>query len=94
MSMIKYTGKILRSFSEKIVGIAASPAADHLFKIMDEKESTYLSEEQAQSFHHTTAQLLFMCIRYSRDIQTAVIFFTTIVKKPDENDWGKFEKGT
>ena len=37
VSMIKYTGKILRSFPEKMVFIAASPASERLFKVRDER---------------------------------------------------------
>ena len=44
VSMIKYTGKILRSFPENIVGIVESPAVEHLFKVRDEKEEKYLPE--------------------------------------------------
>ena len=50
-----------------------------------------LSEEQAIAFHHTIAQLLFASARARRDIQTAVAFLTTRVKKPDEDDWGKLK---
>ena len=37
VSMIKYTGKILRTLPENIVGSAVSPAAEHLFKVRYEK---------------------------------------------------------
>ena len=47
-----------------------------------------LPEEQAVTFHHVTAQLLFVSQRARRDIQTAVAFLTTRVKEPDEDDWG------
>ena len=40
-------------------------------------------------FHHLEAQLLFMATWVRRDIQTTVAFFTTRVKSPDEDDWGK-----
>ena len=45
--MIEYIGKILIAFPENIVGSAASPSADHLFNISDEKEAKCLLEEQA-----------------------------------------------
>ena len=35
VSMIPYTGKVIQEFPEKITGMAASPAADHLFQIRD-----------------------------------------------------------
>ena len=89
MSMINYTGKILRALHENILGSAASPSVEHLFKVGDEKEAKYIPEEQDQTFHHITAQLLFLCSRARKDIQTSVSFFTTRVKKSDEDDWGK-----
>ena len=84
--MIKYTGKILRTLPENIVGSAVSPAAKHLFKVRYEKEAKCLQEEQANCFHHITAQILFLCSWALRDIQTAVAFLTTRVKKSDEYD--------
>ena len=90
VSMVRYTGKVLRGFPEKVTGSATSPAQDHLFKVRDESDPGYksLTADLAQSFHHTSAQLLFMCSRARQDIQTAVAFLTTIVKKPDQDDWG------
>ncbi len=46
-------------------------------------------EEQVQSFHSTVAQLLFFFMRCQQDIQTVVVFLTTRVKDPDEDDWIK-----
>eukprot|EP00804_Cyclotella_cryptica_P030535 CCRYP_020167-RA/>CCRYP_020167-RA protein AED:0.47 eAED:0.47 QI:0/-1/0/1/-1/0/1/0/307 len=43
-------------------------------------------------FHRTTAQLLFLSTRARKDIQTAVSFLTTRVKRPDEDDWKKIRK--
>jgi hypothetical protein len=51
-----------------------------------------LKENQALAFHHTVAQLLFMCTRAQQDIQTAVAFFTTRMKNPDKDDWGKLKR--
>ena len=81
--MIKYTGKILITLQENIVGSASSPAAEHLFKVRDEKEAKCLQEEQANCFHHITAQILFLCSWALRDIQTAVAFPTKRLKKPN-----------
>ena len=66
-----------------ITGKAATPAADHLFSVRDAEEAKYLPEEKAITFHHNTAQLLFLSSQARRDIQTAVSFLTTRVKKPD-----------
>ena len=84
--MINYTGKILRSLPENILGSAASPAAEHSFKVRDEKEAKCIQEKKSKCFHHITAQILFLCSRERRYIQTAVAFLTTRVKKSDEYD--------
>jgi hypothetical protein len=90
--MIPYLKNVIADFPELIVGKAATPAADHLFVIRDEKEARPLEEERALAFHHTVAQLLFMSTRARQDIQTAVAFLTSSVKNPDEDDWGKLKR--
>jgi hypothetical protein len=91
-SMFKFIDDLIEEFPEPITSKAATPAADHLFKIRPEQEAKYLPEEQAALFHHFTAKLLFLSGRARRDIQTAVAFLTTRVKKPDEDDWGKLKR--
>ena len=86
VSMFKYLDSIIDEFPELITGKAATPAADHLFSVRDADEAKYLPEEKAIAFHHTTAQLLFLSLRARRDIQTAVSFLTTRVKKPDKDN--------
>jgi hypothetical protein len=71
--------------------VSFTPAADHLFNVRPHHEASFLPEEQARSFHHTTAQLLFLS-RVRRDIQPTIAFLTTRVKQPDEDDWGKLKK--
>ena len=90
--MIKYIHKILQGFPEVIKGGAATPAADHLFQVREDEEAKLLPKEQALSFHHTVAQLLFLSARDRRDIQLPVAFLTTRVKAPDEDDWGKLKR--
>jgi hypothetical protein len=91
VSMVEYLKNVIAEFPEKITGKAVMPAADHLFKIRDGRESRPPEEERALAFHHTVAQLLFMAMRARRDIQTAVAFLTTRVKEPDEDNWGKLK---
>ena len=73
------------------MGGAASPSTENLFKVRDEKDTKYLLEEQAQSFHHTTSKLLFMCSWARSNIQTAVAFLTMIGKQYNEDGWGKLK---
>jgi hypothetical protein len=73
------------------MGVSSTPAADHLFKIHDRKETCLFPKLQAIAFHNTTAQLQFFSCTH-RDIQTTVGFLTTRVKSPDEDDWGKLKR--
>ena len=93
ISMTPYTNEIITSFPEVIDTTAATPAADHLFKVRElDNHNSYLPNEQASMFHRSTAQLLFLSGRARRDIQVAVAFLTTRVKHPDEDDWGKLKR--
>jgi hypothetical protein len=68
-------------------GTAVTPAADHLFTVSE--DPTYLDNATSELFHHTTAKLLFLCKRARLDIQTAVAFLTTRVKRPNKDDYKK-----
>jgi hypothetical protein len=92
ITMIKYIEEIFDDFPEIIEKSARTPHTDNLFKVRDESEATFLSEEQAQQFHRVVAQLLFLLCRARRDIQTLVAFLTTRVKRPDMDDWGKVKR--
>ncbi len=54
-----------------------------------QEDGRKLSKELAEVFHHTVYQLLFAANRARRDIQMAVLFLTTWVKAPDQDNWGK-----
>jgi hypothetical protein len=60
ISMIPYTDEVIKDFPEEIIGKAATPAADHLFKIRSPEEAKLLCEEMATAFHRSVAQLLFL----------------------------------
>ena len=66
---------------------AATPAADHLFKV--DEFTDPLPLELATVFHHFVAKCLFATKRARPDIATAVAFLTTRVKGPDVDDWKK-----
>ena len=68
IGMIKYIKKIHEDFPEEIKTAYATPAASHLFNLRENDEEIILPEEQAQAFHHTTAQLLFLSARARQDI--------------------------
>jgi hypothetical protein len=55
--MIQYLNNVIAGFPEIILGKSPTPAADHLFKIRDEKNVKPLEEERTLAFHHTVVQL-------------------------------------
>ena len=89
MSIIKYIDMIFKGFSEEIGTPVADPAAKWIFQGGKDGDVECLSDVKAQEFHSVVAQLLFLCNRARQDIQVAVAFLTTRVKKPDVDDWGK-----
>jgi hypothetical protein len=60
---------------------ASSPAASHLFDINTEAEP--LNAKAAETFHQITAKFLFLSKRARPDLQTAIAFLATWVKKSD-----------
>ncbi len=89
--MIPYINKIIDAFPEKITGVTSTLVAEHLFAVRPLAEAHLLPKDQAQGFHHTTAQLLFLSHVFC-DIQTPLSFLTTRVKHPDKDDWGKLKR--
>jgi hypothetical protein len=92
ITMIPYVKEIVHQFTEydNSESTAATPAAEHLFKVND--ETTPLSERQATVFHNFVAKCLFLTKRARPDIATAVAFLTTRVKASDEDDWKKLTR--
>ena len=88
VSMSDYTNKVLQDFLEEIKSNSMVPVADHLFNIKDLKEAHLLSEEQAVTFHHTIAPLLFLSAWARCNIQAMVAFLMTRVEVPNGEDWG------
>jgi hypothetical protein len=87
ITMLDYVDGMLATLPTDMSGVAASPAANHLFKV--NPTATALDKTKAEQFHHYTAKLLFLCKRKRArpDIQTAVAFLMTRVKGPDYNDY-------
>jgi hypothetical protein len=88
--MEEYVRDMLADLPDDMGGVAMTPASDHLFTVNDTPE--FLDKETADLFHHLTAKLLFVAKRARPDIQTAVAFLTTRVKKPDKDDYKKLTR--
>ena len=71
-------------------GEAVTPASDKLFKIDEESEE--LDTESADFFHHMVARFLFVAKMTRPDIQLAVAFLCTRVKKLTQSDYLKLTR--
>lgn len=92
VNMTKFIFGIFKDFPELIGCILPTPMADHLYKVRSDDKRRLLLEKQALAFHHTVAQLLFLCNLVQQDIQCPVVFLTTRVKEPDKDNWGKLKR--
>jgi hypothetical protein len=55
INMTEYLSKVIADFPEEIIGKAAKPAGNHLFKVRDEGRE--LNDEQADTFQKAVYQL-------------------------------------
>jgi hypothetical protein len=90
INMVDYVKKILTEMPEDMDGSATSPAADHLFKIIEGVET--LDETKSKFLHATVAKLLFLCKRGRPGIQTAIAFLCTRVQQPTKHDYNKLAR--
>jgi hypothetical protein len=77
--MYDYIKQMLSELPSDIDGQAATPAAEHLFKINSENPKS-LSSDMSEVLHHNVAKLLFLCKRERPDVQTPVSFLCTRVE--------------
>jgi hypothetical protein len=88
--MTAYLKKVLDETREDMDGTATSPAAEHLFQIVD--GIPLLDDATSEFFHATVAKLLFLCKRGRPDIQTAIAFLCTRVQHPTKHDYNKLSR--
>ena len=72
IGMIKYINKIHKDFPKEIKSSSSITTAEHLFYVRKDNQDRLLPEEQSRSFHHSTAQLLFLCARARPETFTSV----------------------
>jgi hypothetical protein len=87
-SMSKYIKEIVTGAG--ITGTADTPAASDLFDI--DEESPKLNNQRREKFHRTVAQCLYAVTRTRPDASLPVIFLTTRVLEPTEQDEKKLER--
>jgi hypothetical protein len=88
--MEDYVEDMLSEVPDDMTGTAATPAAEHLFKV--DEGAKALIEADSDLFHSITAKLLFLCKRARPDIQTPIAFLCTRVRNPDVDDYKKLQR--
>jgi hypothetical protein len=85
VSMKDYILAMIEELPSNMRGHAKTPAANHLFNV-NEQQTKFLNEVDADRFHRLTAQLMYLSQRARPDMRTAASFLSTRVKKPDVDD--------
>jgi hypothetical protein len=92
-TMIDYIKMICMDLPKDMVGRAATPAANHLFRTDDENATPPpLDKDRADLFIHLTMQLLFLSQRARPDIWTMVLFLCRCIQHPDDHDYKKLAR--
>jgi hypothetical protein len=91
VDMVDYVKGMIEEFPEELDDQKANhPWNEKLFKI--DNTAKDLSKEQAETFHTFVAKGLFVSKRGRPDLQPAIAFLTTRVKKPNQGDWQKLKR--
>jgi hypothetical protein len=91
ISMDQYVKELLEDLPDDFdTGITTTPAGTYLYDVNPAGEK--LEQCDSEIFHTLTAKLLFLSKRARPDLQQAVGFLTTRVKKPDRDDWKKLNR--
>jgi hypothetical protein len=88
VTMIDYIKGILHDALKEMHGKAATPAANHLFRI-NLVDPVWLGKEKAEIYMHIVMQLLYLSQRMCPDLHTAVSFLCSRLTQPDEDDYKK-----
>jgi hypothetical protein len=91
VTMIDYIKMICMDLPKGMIGTAATPATNHLFRVDDENAAP-LDKDCADLFVHLMMQLLFLSQRARPDIQTAILFLCRCIQHPDDHDYKKLTR--
>jgi hypothetical protein len=91
ITMVDYIKTILHDAPHNMQGRAATPAADHLFRV-NNTNPRKLNNKKKDNFVHITMQLLYLSQRGRPDIRTAVSFLCGRLRHPDEDDYKKLAR--
>ena len=88
ITMSNYVTEVLQGCSD-MLGTAHTPAHSNLFNVRSIQDSPELSDEERETFHSITAQLLYLAKRVRPDLLVVVSFLTKRVLHPQRDDRAK-----
>jgi hypothetical protein len=92
VTMIDYIKMILHDAPKEMRGLAATPAANHLFQV-NMVNPIPLEKDKANIYVHIVMQLLYLRSQRARlDIRTAVSFLCGRLTNPDQDDYKKLAR--
>ena len=93
MTMYDYVDEMINELPTEIIAESATPVSNHLFEIRDDGDNDQLlTPKLSGELHHFVAKTLFLSKRARPNLQTAIVFLTTRVKAPDNDDRKKLSK--
>ena len=88
ISMKHYVDKIIEEYPIELRNkVISTPSTVKLFEVR--KDAKKLDNNRSKTFHRIVAQLLYIVKRARPDLAPAVLFLTTRVTCPDEDNWRK-----
>ena len=90
VDMSSYVDRMIVEFPETISGTTKCPWTENLFRV--DETSPKLPEEKARIFHTFVMKGMFLCKRARQDLLPGIVFLTTRVKEPTQQDWKKLVK--
>ena len=90
VDMKYYIEDMLNQFPEEIKSTKSVPWSDKLFNVTT--TSPALNNKMRETFHTFVMKAMFLCKRGRPDINPAIAFLASRVKKPNQNDWDKLKR--
>ena len=84
VNMRKCIEELIHDFPQLIKGNTKIPWTEKLFT--SKKSNEILEKEQKEIFHSNVMKLIFLCKRGRPDISIAVVYLSSRVKHPTEED--------
>ena len=92
VTMKEYLNESVEAFGENITKSARTPAKGDLFSEDEGENKTVLDENDAETFHHIVAKLLYVAKRARPDIDLTISFLCTRVAQPTKGDKNKLRR--